>query len=56
MKNVLERGKNVDKEEFIQSKILDSGYMNDLDTKSEYERGFIDCWNYIKNMSAIIEV
>lgn len=56
MKNVLERGKNVDKEEFIKSKILDSGYMNDLGTESEYERGFIDCWNYIKNMSANVLV
>lgn len=26
-------------------KLLDDGKIDDNDTKSEYERGFIDCWN-----------
>lgn len=26
-------------------KLLDTGKLDDSNTKSEYERGFIDCWN-----------
>lgn len=26
-------------------RILEDGRLSDLDTQSEYERGFIDCWN-----------
>lgn len=26
-------------------KLLNNGMLDDTETKSEYERGFIDCWN-----------
>lgn len=26
-------------------KLLDNGKLDDTDTKSEYERGWVDCWN-----------
>lgn len=26
-------------------KLLENGKIDDVNTKSEYERGFIDCWN-----------
>jgi hypothetical protein len=35
-------------EEF-RSRYLTNGKLSDLETKSEYERGFIDCWNVMTN-------
>jgi hypothetical protein len=32
-------------EEWWKERLLENGKLSDLDTKSEYERGFIDCWN-----------
>jgi hypothetical protein len=26
-------------------KLLDNGKLDDTETKSEYERGYVDCWN-----------
>lgn len=28
-------------------RLLGNGKLSDTDTKSEYERGFIDCWNFL---------
>lgn len=34
-------------EEWWKSRILENGKLSDLNTTSEFERGFIDCWNML---------
>jgi len=35
--------------EGFRDRYLTDGKLSTLDTKSEYERGFIDCWNIMTN-------
>lgn len=37
-------------DDWLKSRILENGYLSDNDTKSEYERGFIDCWNELRRL------
>lgn len=35
-------------------RVLEDGRLSDLDTQSEYERGFIDCWNELWKYSLYV--
>lgn len=36
---------NMNHDEWWRERMLPDGKLSDLNTASEYERGFIDCWN-----------
>lgn len=41
-------------EAWYKDRILNDGRLSDLNTTSEYERGFIDCWNELWKYSLYV--